>query len=108
MSTQRYASKVGTSILSAMGLESLIGGDNIEYRKVALNLSNTELIKSLRQNMRTLMFNSSLCDSDLTREIEDKIEHIFKNLTSTIKLEKFSWLFNGYALIFRSIIISEF
>lgn len=77
-----HASKVGTSILSAMGLESLIGGDVSEYRKVALNLaSNTELIKSLRQNMRTLMFNSSLCDSlSLTREIEDKIEHIFKSI----------------------------
>ena len=67
-----HVSRVGVSLLSAMGLEELIAGSQTEYISKAVSLANDRSkLVHLRQNLRFQMTNSSLTDGKaIARNIE--------------------------------------
>ena len=81
-----HVARVGVSLLSSMGLSSFVAADLAEYRVIASDLAkNVKLMKSLRANMRGLMFNSSLCDSlSLVRDIENQFQTVIDNISQPL------------------------
>jgi predicted O-linked N-acetylglucosamine transferase (SPINDLY family) len=59
----RHASRVTASILTRLGLDSLVGKDEVESVEIAVHLSGKpELLEMLRFCLGEKMRNSSLCD----------------------------------------------
>ena len=69
----RHGSRFGLSILKNVGLEELAVDSYDEYIKRALMLaSDWDLLTLLRKNLRTMMMNSQLLDSEsYVREIKN-------------------------------------
>ena len=67
-----HIARVSASILNAVGLATLIAQDKNEYVNKAVQLANDiNFLNSLHLKVRTLMHQSSLCDSkDLTKSLE--------------------------------------
>ena len=58
-----HASRVGASLLSAMGLPELIAADLNEYTRIAAALAaDTGRLRSLRSTLRDRLKTSRLCD----------------------------------------------
>ena len=59
-----HASRVGTSLLSNVGLPELIAKTHEEYVKIAVNLANDiNRLQSLYGNLRNMMIHSSLTNA---------------------------------------------
>jgi protein O-GlcNAc transferase len=59
-----HVARVGTSLLSNIGLHELIAKNHEEYVKIAVNLANDiTKLRSLRGNLRTMMIHSPLTDA---------------------------------------------
>jgi predicted O-linked N-acetylglucosamine transferase (SPINDLY family) len=69
---EKHASRMGLSILSAVGLTELIAYTPEEFVKICVTLANdVEWLQSLRQGMRERLLSSSLLDaSSFTRNLE--------------------------------------
>ena len=64
LSGERYASRMGTSVLTAMGLPELIASDYDEYINIAVNLAaNREKMASLRKELREKMRQAPFCNT---------------------------------------------
>jgi predicted O-linked N-acetylglucosamine transferase (SPINDLY family) len=76
-----YAARVGTSILSNVGLPELIAGTADEYKSIAVNLAgDPERLQSLRGNLRTLMTRSPLCNAErFTANVEICYRKMWEN-----------------------------
>jgi predicted O-linked N-acetylglucosamine transferase (SPINDLY family) len=69
----RYASRIASSILSAVSLTPYIAGSVQEYiQKAVFQSQNPEMLKDLRFALRQMMAASSLCDAQgMTSEMEE-------------------------------------
>lgn len=77
----RHASRVTTSQLRALGLESLIAHDRTHYVDSAVHLaSDISLLNSIRQDLRGRLKRSALMDfPGFTRQLEIKYRDIWQN-----------------------------
>ena len=68
-----HRSRVGLSILTQIGLSSLVASNVREYMKLAIRLSEDfDKLTALRKSLRNALADSSVCDSiTTTRELED-------------------------------------
>lgn len=74
----RHADRVGASILTHAGLESLIAETESQYVDLARSLaSDTSQLRCFRQTLRSVLKDSSLCDE---RGFAAKIESVFENM----------------------------
>jgi len=59
-----HAARVGVSLLSHTGLEQFIARDTADYARIACELAdNPDDLAQLRQNLRTTLQDSALCDA---------------------------------------------
>lgn len=78
LSGERHASRVGSSIMKTVGLDSFIAKNPDEYCNLACRLvSDIHLLQEIREGLRIKMYCSELCDSEL---FSAKIETTFKQL----------------------------
>ncbi|MCF8131040.1 MAG: tetratricopeptide repeat protein [Deltaproteobacteria bacterium] len=75
-----HAARVGTSILTRVGLEECIAKNKQEYiKKAAILAGNVDRLTALRSGMRKRMFDSPLCQSKLfAKAVETAYRHIWK------------------------------
>jgi len=68
----RHASRVGSSIMTHVGLEEFIANNEQEYINIAINIAkNTENLAKIRASLRNKMENSPLCDrKNFAKDIE--------------------------------------
>ena len=87
---QTHVSRVGVSLLNAVGLPELIANSPDEYIALAVKLaSDWESLNQLRQSLRDRVANSLLCDRlTHTQNIETIYQDIWKNYCIPKKLEK--------------------
>jgi len=73
-----HRSRVGLSLLTAMGLESLVASDENSLVNMAVSLAtDRDKLQSLRAGLRGRLLSSSLTDAvGLTRDLETQIEAI--------------------------------
>ena len=77
----RHVSRVGSSILTHVGLESLIADDAPSYIDKAVSLAqDLDYLKNLRSGMRNRMINSTLCNAKL---FSHNMEEAFHNIWNT-------------------------
>ena len=76
---QTHVSRVSTSILENLNLQSLISKNLDDYIETTVNLSkNLDLLKYYQNSLRSLLENSVLCDGKgFARKIETAYEKIF-------------------------------
>ena len=81
---KRYAERISTSKLKALGLEQLIANNQDEYVKKAVSLARNSAYRvALRQQLRSQMTKSPLCDADsLARAIESAYRSMWENYCS--------------------------
>ena len=72
----RWVSRVGSSILSVVGLPDMVARSRSEYVDKAVNLAgDPESLASLRRNNRILLKSSPICDiSRFTKALEDRYQ----------------------------------
>jgi protein O-GlcNAc transferase len=74
----RHSSRVGTSIMTHIGLEEFIAKDEQEYINIAIQLANNTLcLANIRAHLRQQLQDSTLCDSD---QFAQDIEGVYANL----------------------------
>jgi predicted O-linked N-acetylglucosamine transferase (SPINDLY family) len=65
MTGKSHVSRVGTSLLSNVGLTEFIAGSDDEYIDIAVKLSNDiERLKTFRAGIRDMMISSPLADKE--------------------------------------------
>ena len=76
----RWPSRVGTSILSTIGLPDMIAKTPSDYIEIAVTLArNKDELSSLRRNMRIMLKSSPLCDTNrFTRTLENLFQDAWK------------------------------
>jgi protein O-GlcNAc transferase len=80
----RHASRVTASILTLLGIQSLVGKDLDEYVEIAVHLSGRpELLEVLHNGLRGRMRQSGLCDGNkFVAELEDSYIAFWSNWLS--------------------------
>ena len=75
-----HVSRVGVSLLSNVGLPELIAKTSGEYISKAVNLAgDLERLKSLRGNLRKIMYRSPLCDAEsFTANLENSYRSMWE------------------------------
>ena len=62
----RHAGRVGVSLLTRLGLQELIAGDEDDYISISKELAgNPDRLSMLRETMRVRIRKSNLCDAGL-------------------------------------------
>lgn len=79
----RHVSRVGVSLLHAVGLQDLIASDESQFVDIAQKLvSDLPRLAALRAGLRAAMQGSVLCDGKgLTRRFEDLYENLYEQVT---------------------------
>ena len=74
----RHAGRVGTSILTRMGLEELVAESHDEYVGIGIKLAqNITALESLRASLRSHMQSSVICDGEsFTRIMEESFQSL--------------------------------
>jgi protein O-GlcNAc transferase len=82
-----HRSRVGLSLLSALGLESLVAKDENSVITIAVSLANDPVrLQRLRSGLRNTLLGSRLCDAAvLTRNLEDQLVAITETWQTTRK-----------------------
>lgn len=77
----RHVSRVTTSQLRALGLDSLLATDRDQYVEIAVNLAlDTAALNTVRQGLRERLLDSALLDyQGFTRQLESKYREIWLN-----------------------------
>ncbi|MBD29307.1 MAG: hypothetical protein CMO38_08665, partial [Verrucomicrobiaceae bacterium] len=85
----RHAGRVGASLLTNLGMTNLIAQDSDDYIEKALKVSNDrDYLQRLRENIRGLMLNSSLCDGQaFATEVERVYHKIWRLHTNPLPKE---------------------
>ncbi|MBF0452303.1 MAG: tetratricopeptide repeat protein [Candidatus Magnetomorum sp.] len=80
LSGKSHVSRVGCSILNALGLNDLIAQSREDYTAKAIYLAlNPSLLKALSKQLRTMLKQSVLTDGhSFTRQLEQKFQKILK------------------------------
>jgi len=78
---QEHRSRVGVSLLTAVGLESLLANDRSSLVRIASSLAaDTEKLQSLRTQLREKLLSSSLTDAaTLTRKLETALARMWES-----------------------------
>ena len=81
LSGKSFASRVGSSILTAVGLTELIAPNIKKYESIALNLAKSpNKLSSLKQKLRKNFSTKPLFNTKLyTKNLENKYEKIWKD-----------------------------
>jgi predicted O-linked N-acetylglucosamine transferase (SPINDLY family) len=81
---QRHASRIGASVLTAVGLPDLIARNPDEYVGIASELAgNHEKLGYLRAGLRAKMHNSPLCNGkEFTKNLEKTYREIWQRWCS--------------------------
>ncbi len=76
----RHVSRLGVSLLSRVGLKSLIAGKSEEYMEKAVQLAgDLKQLQELRTNLRDMMLNSTLTDaSGFTHSLEEAFQKMWR------------------------------
>ncbi|MBX3377298.1 MAG: tetratricopeptide repeat protein [Phycisphaeraceae bacterium] len=76
----RHASRVGASLLSAVGLQELVAGSEDEYVGLAVRLANDPARRrSYREHLRPRVLNSALCDArGIARRFESALRGMWR------------------------------
>lgn len=77
----KHAGRVGSSILSMVGLTAMIASDSQHYVKIASNLAvELHYLEELRKGLRDTLLKSSLCDGPgFTRTLEKAYKEMYNN-----------------------------
>jgi predicted O-linked N-acetylglucosamine transferase (SPINDLY family) len=80
LSGQRHASRIGSSVLTAVGLPDLIARNPDEYIRIATDLAgDLESLEQLRAGLRQTMLNSPLCNGrKFTEDLEARYREIWQ------------------------------
>lgn len=86
---ETHCSRVGVSLLSAIGLESLVADSAEDYVQKAIELANNEeRLQELRANLRPRMQAAPLTNADLiARCVEDAYRMMWRRLCSNAASE---------------------
>jgi predicted O-linked N-acetylglucosamine transferase (SPINDLY family) len=78
---ERHAGRVGASLLTRVGLDALIAGDEAHYIDIAAGLAaDTLRLAALSQSLRQRLQGSSLCDGVLfARRFEAALRHMWQS-----------------------------
>ena len=85
LSGKSFASRVGSSILTTIGLTELIASSIKEYESIALNLAKSpNKLSSIKQKLRKNIATKPLFDTKLyTKNLEEAYEKIWKQHKKT-------------------------
>src|SRR5439155_25389762 len=77
----KHVSRVGASLLSAVGLADLVAGDEAQYASIAIALANDAMRRQeLRRTLRSRMQESPLMDAaEFTRRLESVYQHMWRS-----------------------------
>jgi predicted O-linked N-acetylglucosamine transferase (SPINDLY family) len=80
-----HSARVGTSILTRVGLTEMIAEGEEQYVRIGMELAkDLDRLEQLRAGMRTRMQHSVLCDGkSFTRAMEDVYQKVWKNWCQT-------------------------
>ena len=81
-----HVSRVGGSLLSAVGLKEFIAGSHEQYIETAVKLAgDLERLKSLRKSLRDMMKHSSLCDARrFTENLEASYRRVWEGWCASV------------------------
>jgi predicted O-linked N-acetylglucosamine transferase (SPINDLY family) len=84
----RHASRVSASLLTAVGLPEFIAKDEDDFVRIAKDLAqDTKKLTEIRQNLRSRMDNSILCDK---KSFVNKWQNAILDMINEVKKEEFS------------------
>ena len=77
-----HAGRVGVSLLQQIGLETFIARQELDYVAIAVSMAkNPQRLAALRQNLRSSMAASRLCDGDaFACNVEDAYRTLWNKL----------------------------
>ena len=86
---ESFASRVGASLLSAIGLEELIAKTKIEYENLAIKIAtNSKVLKNIKNKIKRNKFNKPLFNTKLyTSNLELAYKKIYKNYHSNLAIK---------------------
>jgi predicted O-linked N-acetylglucosamine transferase (SPINDLY family) len=81
LSGDRHSGRVGTSILTTLGLETLVSRSEEEYLNICRGLaSDIDTLGDLRDSLRLRMQSSTLCDGKgFARKVERAFRMMWRN-----------------------------
>ena len=86
---ESFASRVGASLLSAIGLEELIAKTKIEYENLAIKIAtNSKVLKNIKNKLEKNKVNKPLFNTKLyTSNLELAYKKIYKNYHSNLAIK---------------------
>ena len=82
----RFSSRMGSSVLSTVGLEEFVATDTEDYVQIATRLAaNQDRIRSLRSSLRNQVASSPLCNpAEFTRDFETSLQNMLRQFRTRV------------------------